>query len=272
MLASKDLEALPEQLSDDAIRRKVADNRKLLLTPFGFAARQLVLADPLGLVELLRNNLAVPDGSMIRKSHDGYYRSDQGRYFLFIKPVKPPQDIAFSKALMRDAAAIAKDAGKAGVRTIPGIVSAPAVDFTGGYAIAVSDEAVTKVDIQVALAGSIIGVLVLFGICFRTVKVLISVCIPLLMSVVWTLGLAELLFGHLNMLNLYFFPACWPVWASIFAVHIVNRFYSPEKKTMDTDSRLEATFRETGGRRGDRRPDNGGGLLRRGIVRFPRFS
>jgi predicted RND superfamily exporter protein len=65
------------------------------------------------------------------------------------------------------------------------------------------------------------------------------------MSVVWTLGLAGVLFGHLNLLTCIF--SCVLAGLGIdFAIHIVNRFYSPEKKGTALPERLQATLREAG--------------------------
>ena len=245
LLSADAMAALPERLSDEAIRRQVAGDRKLLLTPFGFAARQMVIADPLGLTELLQQSLNLPSTSLIKKDHEGYFRDEAGRYFIFLKPVKPPEDIAFSRSLMQTVKGIEAAVQAEAEAAVPGLNPVPAVAYTGGYPIAVSDETVTKSDIQLSLITSLVGVLALFGLCFRTFRTLIHVSVPLLMSIVWTLGLAALLFGRLNLLTCIF--SCVLAGLGIdFAIHIVNRFHSPEMCAESPSVRLEATFRETG--------------------------
>ncbi|MDY6981421.1 MAG: MMPL family transporter, partial [Pseudomonadota bacterium] len=241
LLSRQQIERLPDMVTDDAIREKVADNRNLLLTPFGFAARELVLADPLGLSDLLRRSLDLPSRSIIQKGHDGYYQSEQGLFFIFIKPSRPPQDIPFSKQLMEQVAVIERET----LVQAASSASPPSVAYTGGYPIAVNDEVVTKRDIQITLVTSLIGVLALFGLCFRTLRTLIHVTVPLLMSIAWTLGLAGLLFGRLNLLTCIF--SCVLAGLGIdFAVHIVNRFYSDDKQGLPPDRRLADTYREAG--------------------------
>ncbi len=245
LLSPEALAELPERLTDEAVRRQVAGIRKLLLTPFGFAAKQMVAADPLGLAELLQQSLRLPSTALIKKEHEGFFSDSQGRYFIFIKPVEPPQDIAFSRTLMQTVKEIETAALQQARADWPELDPLPAVAYTGGYPIAVSDEAVTKKDIQISLVSSLIGVLALFGLCFRTFRTLVHVTVPLLMSIAWTLGLAGLLFGRLNLLTCIF--SCVLAGLGIdFAVHIVNRFHSAEKRDSGPAERLEATFRETG--------------------------
>jgi predicted RND superfamily exporter protein len=245
LLSPEELVLLPGMVSDDAIREKVAENKNLLLTPFGFAAKQMVLADPLGFGELLQHSMRLPSKSIIQKGHDGYYSDDQGQFFIFIKPKKPPEDIVFSKQLMQEMAVIEQAALKEAQTAIPDLKQAPVIAYTGGYPIAVNDEAVTKKDIQLTLVSSIVGVLVLFGLCFRTAKTLVQVSVPLLMSISWTMGLAQLLFGQLNLLTCIF--SCVLAGLGIdFAIHIVNRFHSAERIGLPLNERLEGTFRETG--------------------------
>ena len=245
LLSPEALAALPDRLSDQGVRRKVAAVRKLMLTPFGFAAKQLTVADPLGLAELLQQSLRLPATSLIKKNHEGFFRDDQNRYFIFLKPGKPPEDIAFSRTLMKTVRRIETGVLKGARTDWPDLAQVPEVAYTGGYPIAVSDETVTKKDIQISLVTSLVGVLALFGLCFRTFRTLIYVTVPLLMSIVWTLGLAGLLFGRLNLLTCIF--SCVLAGLGIdFAVHIVNRFHSPEKQDASAALRLDATFRETG--------------------------
>ncbi|MCP4748484.1 MAG: MMPL family transporter [Desulfobacteraceae bacterium] len=246
LLSPKSLKRLPEIFSDAAIQNKVAANRKLLSTPFGFATKQIVLTDPLALGELLQDSLSLPSTTTAQNMDQGYYRSNTGVYFLFIKPKKPPQDIAFSKQLMKEAQAIRKKvSGKAGQHVRDSMLPFY-VNYTGGYAIAVQDESVTRKDIQVTIISSIIGVLALFGICFRTVRVLVIVAVPLILSLIWTLGLAGLIFGRLNILTCIF--SCVLAGLGIdFAIHLINRYFSPEKKDFKVKMRLETTLRETAG-------------------------
>ena len=116
---------------------------------------------------------------------------------------------------------------------------------TGGHPIAVQDESITKFDIKVTLLTSLIGVLLLFFFVFRTLKILAFVGIPLMLSLLWTIGFAGLVFQHLNILTCIF--SCVLIGLGIdFAIHIINRYYDPEACALNTVQRLEISFREAG--------------------------
>ncbi len=62
VLKDEGLEKLALKLSDAEIHRQVRENKKLLMTPFSVAAKELIYSDPLGLRELVESNFAVPSG------------------------------------------------------------------------------------------------------------------------------------------------------------------------------------------------------------------
>jgi predicted RND superfamily exporter protein len=103
----------------------------------------------------------------------------------------------------------------------------------------------TKRDIKVTILTSFFGVMVLFGLCFRTSRILFYVGIPLAISIIWTLGFARLAFHHLNILTFIF--SCVLIGLGIdFAIHIVNRYFGHEKIALDVPQRLQQTFQQAG--------------------------
>lgn len=245
LLKPDDVGRLHRMVTDEEIHRRVRSNKKLLLTPFGVAAKQMVVMDPLGLGTLLEGSLSIPSKSLVQKGHNGFYSTGDGNYLIFLKPRRPPQDIRFSKCLMAEMKVMEADALQAAQPHLGPFSDRPTISHTGGYPIAVNDEATTKKDIKVSLVTSIIGVLTLFGVCFRTIRTLVHVTIPLGMSIVWTMGSAGLLFGHLNLLTCIF--SCVLVGLGIdFAIHFINRFYSPDKTSDSLEERLASTYQETG--------------------------
>jgi uncharacterized protein len=245
LLPPDELRALPALLTDEAVQQRVAANRKLLLSPLGFAAQSLMLADPLALGELLHKNGGLPSQSEIGADAPGFFRTADGSLLIFVEARQPPQDIPFSRRLMAETLRIESAALEHAARAIDPTLAAVTIEHTGGYPIAVNDEALTKRDIQITIATSLVGVLTIFGLCLRRLITLVQVGAALLMSIVWTLGLAGLLFGQLNLLTCIF--SCVLAGLGIdFAIHIVNRFYHRSAAT-HPEERLALTFRHAGG-------------------------
>jgi len=119
------------------------------------------------------------------------------------------------------------------------------ISYTGGYPIALNDEATTRRDVKVTVLTSFLGILILFGLSFRTWRVLFYVGLPLAVSLVWTLGFAGITFHRLSILTCVF--SCVLIGLGIdFAIHIVNRYYGRDNSGLDVPERLQKTFREAG--------------------------
>ncbi len=245
LLKAGDLNKLTQKLSDEGIYKQVLENKKILMTPFGIAAKELVYVDPLGFRNLLESSLTVPTRQRTIKLHSGYYRTKGGNYIIFMKPEKPPQDVSFSKKLMAEVDSLEKVALAELTKKIAGLSNKIKVFYTGGYPIAVNDEAITKKDIKVTLLTSFLGVMILFGLSFRTLRIILLVGLPLAVSLLWTLGFASLTFERLSVLTCIF--SCVLVGLGIdFAIHIINRYFAQDKINLPVPQRLQITFKESG--------------------------
>jgi predicted RND superfamily exporter protein len=245
-LKTGDLEKLRQKLSDAGIQRQVFENKKLLMTPFGIAGKSWVYEDPLGLRELLSSTISGFSEIQQVRAKKGYYRTQaEDTYFLFVKPIKLPQDIAFSKKLMASMHRIEKISIKKWSDSFGDFSPNIKISYTGGHPIAVNDETTTKRDIKTTLLTSFLGVMILFGFSFRTTKILLYVGAPLVISILWTLGFAGLIFHRLNLLTYIF--SCVLIGLGIdFAIHIVNRYFEYDKRELGASQRLQMTFREAG--------------------------
>ena len=245
-LNESDLKKLIPKFSDEGIREQVRENKRLLMAPFSLGAKDLIFNDPLGLRELLEPNMLMPSGKQPIRPYQGYYRTRSAEgYFLFIRPTKPPQYITFSKKLMAEIRSLEKISLSQFSGQFGNLSERIKISYTGGYPIAVNDEAMTKRDIKVTILTSFLGVMVLFGLCFRTSRILFYVGIPLAVSIIWTLGFARIAFHHLNILTFIF--SCVLIGLGIdFAIHIVNRYFGHEKIGLDVPHRLQTTFQQAG--------------------------
>ncbi len=246
LLTAENMEKLSEILTNENIKQKVRENRQLLMTPLGPAGKRMIAIDPLGLGDLLFSTLQIPFHQKGGPNETGLYRTENKRtYFMFLTPTEPPQNITFSKKLMQDIHDVEKQVLGDVSKHLDFLETAIHVRHTGGYPIAVKDEAITRLDIKVTLITSFVCIMLLFFMSFRTPGILLLVTAPLTMSLLWTIGFAGILFQHLNILTCLF--ACVLIGLGIdFAIHVVNRFFDPEIACLDEQSRLKVTFQEAG--------------------------
>ena len=242
-LRVEDLERLASHLSDREIHHQMQQNKNLLMTPFGIAARDIIAGDPLALRTIFEHRFTNTTDKQINSGRAGYFRTNEGStYFLFIKPHRPPQDLPFSRNLMKTVGHLEQVSLKDAELDSDGDIT---VSYTGGYPIAVRDEATTKKDIVVTVLTSFLAVLILFGISFRTTRVLFYVAASLVISILWTLGFTSVVFHHVNVLTCVF--SCVLIGLGVdFAIHMVNRYFDNNNINLAPPLRLKETFREAG--------------------------
>jgi predicted RND superfamily exporter protein len=192
------LEKVKARLSDDAIHRQVALNREMLRTAAAPGARRLILRDPLGMREVFAQPMASARGRMRISLADGYYFSeDHTMLFMLVKPSVLAQDTRFSVRFLREVRAI-----EAEVRAeFPEETENLRVDYTGRYAIGNDYVTAIKRDAVWTFSLSFASVMVLFLVAFRRAGMLVVVGLPLLMGVIWTLGVTYFTLGHLNIVT-----------------------------------------------------------------------
>jgi predicted exporter len=148
-----------------------------------------VQKDPLGLVGLLRDRLG-RGRSLIESdpTQKGYVSRDGRSRLVMAKPVRPPFDIAFCKRLfarLANVEAAARTAAAADEGDPPTDVT---VRVAGGYRIALEAERVIRSELIFNSIFSLVGLLLLVFIVFRTPWILLYGTVPLLLAAMLTLG------------------------------------------------------------------------------------
>jgi hypothetical protein len=184
------------------IERAVAESRELLAVPSPDVAA-LVREDPVGLLTLLRqtlgNSTALPN---LATGLDGYVTSDGSRRLILARPARPPYDAEFSRALTARLHAVeqdmagrnARDADDPGQEPLPPLQ----VDFAGGHRIAVETEAIVRRESILNSVGSLVLILPLLFIVFRSLWLVLVGPLPAALSLVIVLGVLGFLGTRLS--------------------------------------------------------------------------
>ena len=192
VLHDRVLDAALHRLTPDGIGDAVAARRELLAMPSPEMAA-LVRQDPAGLLDLLRDALGgAQAGFSMGISADGYVTKDGHGRLVMARPKRPPYDAEFSRALdarLREieaamAAAAASHPDAADEEPHPPL----RVQFAGGHRIAVETEAVIKRESVLNTVGSLVVILPLLFIVFRSAWLVTVGSLPSLLSLVVVLG------------------------------------------------------------------------------------
>jgi predicted RND superfamily exporter protein len=199
-LADRQLLVLHDHYLDDALRRlspegmlaAMAARRDLLAVPSADIA-ELVRQDPAGVLDLLREAVGgTQPGMTMGVSADGYVTKDGRRRLLIARPKRPPYDAEFSRALdarLRDiTASTASLAAKARESGDDEPRPPMQVQFAGGHRIAVETEAMVKSESIWNTVGSLIVILPLLYIVFRSLWLVTVGSLPSGLSLLFVLG------------------------------------------------------------------------------------
>jgi len=204
-LADRQLLLLPEdslavalaRLHGEAMRAAIRSRRELLALPSP-AVTDMVRQDPLGLYDLLRDQLGgAQAGVNLGVAEGGYVTPDSRARLVIAHPARPPYDTGFSRAL----AARLEDLRQSLAGSRPGAGDPTAgdeprppltVEFAGGHRIAVETEAVVRRESIVNTAGSLALILPLLFLVFRSLWLVAVGPLPAGASLIVVLGLLGL--------------------------------------------------------------------------------
>ncbi|MFN7973714.1 MAG: MMPL family transporter [Acidobacteriota bacterium] len=200
-LDDEGLDRLAAALSDEGIASGVAHLRAALESPMSSFLKQLAPHDPLALTPIYLGRMLGKRGALKVDLSSGVYASSDGRaQLLVVKPLRPPQDIAFSQRLE---AAVDRcyDEAKAAIGAGEDPARVPAMKLGGGYIIAIEDAKLVKHDIAFNAICSFVAVTGLYLFCYRRVAAILYSVTPLLVGQALTFGMAVLVLGKLSAIS-----------------------------------------------------------------------
>jgi predicted RND superfamily exporter protein len=194
LLADDNLGRAIARFSGDGLVDALRDRRAILAVPSP-AIANMVRHDPLGLYDLLRDQLGgAQAGINLGVTEGGYVSSDLRSRLLIAKPSRPPFDADFSQTLMTRLDALRGELSAYGDHTEeaadPDEARLPLqVQFAGGHRIAVETESVIRRESITNTVGSLALILPLLFVVFRSPWLVLVGSIPSVLSLVLALGM-----------------------------------------------------------------------------------
>jgi predicted RND superfamily exporter protein len=234
---------LAERLTPEGIRSQILKNKESLLSPLAspFDA-ELIMRDPLNIRELVQISLMsrLPAKSLDLSS--GYYLDRHHRLaFLMVRPRGSTRDISFVRALHREvsriaAQAVEQEGSPRGIR----------ISLAGGYARAAEALSVIWQDMVISFAASLFLILLLLYFAFRPSAVVLGIfVVTLFAALAWTLLLAYLLYGTLNIVTSIVAAMLIGLFVD-YMIQVYKRFQECYRLEGSPRRALEITLRGTG--------------------------
>jgi len=205
------LPELAEKFADAAIRQRVRENAQQLSGPSSFLVKKILEEDPFWISPLLLQEMLRSKGPLKVDLESGYYFSKDGTALLVIaKPIRPAQDVDFTRSLLDQAqkavsaaereflAERREEAGEETTGRAQAAAAAPEVYFGGGYVIALEDSQLIRKDMVRNGALSFLVIVGLYAFCYRRFGAILYSSTPLVVGQFLTLAVAYLFLRHLN--------------------------------------------------------------------------
>jgi len=178
LLPPEDLRLALARLSGEGLAKASAEARALLESAAPLATRELLLADPFSLRELI----SLPGTDRIPRYRDGMLISDDGSAVLLVLTAHaPPTDGEEVRRFLGAVRGVVSEL--AGSR--PDGVD---VDLAGGYLFAEAAESRVRGDLLRTMIPSILAVVLLFWLFFRSLSGLLIVGAPVALALIVTMG------------------------------------------------------------------------------------
>ncbi|HPR62696.1 MAG TPA: MMPL family transporter [Thermoanaerobaculia bacterium] len=199
MSSDEEWEAVRARLETGAIERNLALVKSRLQTPLSGTVKGWLRNDPLNFLEIFQDRLTQDGQGFSLDFGTGYFLSGDHRFLILIaRPMRPAQDILFSRELVREVKEVEE-------RTLGEFRKSQdlpefqvTIEHGGGYVIAIEDGAIVKSDMLRNMATSFIGVLILFLFAFRRYGSLIFAAIPIAVGMLLTFTFATLVMKEVN--------------------------------------------------------------------------
>ena len=234
---------LSERLSPGGIRRQIRRNREGLLSPLSSPLdAEWISGDPLNLREIVRESLLRRTVTKGIDLSTGYYMdADRTVALLMVRPRGSSRDTAFVAGLYREVAGIAaKVSGSSGADA--GIQ----VGLAGEYASVAEATGVIWRDMVFSFLSSFVLVLALVYAAYRPpAAVLCAFVLTLFAALSWTLLLAYLLYGGLNIVTSIVAAMLIGLYVD-YLIIMYHRFNGEIRVGRSPLQALETTFSESG--------------------------
>ncbi|MBI5047563.1 MAG: MMPL family transporter [Deltaproteobacteria bacterium] len=235
------LEELKTRLTKQGIERQIKQNKNQLLSPVSTPLdSELIVRDPLNIRSIMLSSLFRQGMDKINIKHGYYISNNNSMLIIFVKPAGSSRDIGFVKRFKNEIDHILEDTKKQ-----MGKNHDLQLGLAGPYAFAIEAHATIQKDVIINAITSTLLVFFLFQFVYRKrVFVLIIAALTLLTALSWTLGIAYLIFGNLNMASSIVTAMLMGLGID-YIIHIFNRCEEEYIKTGDLRCSLYTALTKT---------------------------
>ena len=195
-LTSEDYEHIEKKLNNDSIKAFVDNNYKIITSPSGAIAKQIILRDPLGFSILASNHLKQLAGSNDFKVSDGFLISQNEQHLLlFITPIYSTRQTNENAPFLKHLKVIQEHLNQE-------FQSKVNLSLYGGAFIAFENANQIKSDIQLTLSIALAVLLIVFVIFYRNLFIPLILFLPTVCGGLLALAILSLIKDSISAISL----------------------------------------------------------------------
>ncbi len=244
-LEPEELDEVLAGFDDDGLEANAVRLRSQLMAPQSLVTKDVLRLDPAGLLPRILAKIRFGGVGVGVDPDTGCLIDPGGKLLLLMaKPARPAQDLEFDRRLvaaLNDRVAAVSEAWM----EENGETAAPAVEFTGGYVVALDDAKLITSDMLVGLVSSLLGVMVLFLLAFRSRAALVYAFFPLVTGIALTFSFGALVLGRINSLTSAFGGLVIGLGID-FVIVLYARYIEERQSGASHDDAVDAMGRHTG--------------------------
>jgi predicted exporter len=233
-LTEQDLPRLTTRLtSQDSLDNELKRSLALVATPGISGLSRLAALDPLNFRQFLIEKLKIMQLGLSFAPGPYLLSPDEHTLLIMATPSDAAQSLSTAQLLLRKIKAL-----KASYPQLE-------IGITGEYAVAAQEEALVKKDILICLAGSALGIGLLFFLVYRNLIVLSFILLPLGVGLQLALGAMALLFDYVHLLATAFAAVVLGLGID-FAIHVYDRYRMERQDGKTIEQAIEQSVFRTG--------------------------
>jgi uncharacterized protein len=206
---------LDSVISDESISRAVGAAYRNLVSPVGFATREWLLKDPLGIAAIGLKKLGPLSLDESYVTRDGYIFSRDMKYLvLFLTPAQKATETSANGAMLDRLDRIISSAGQ----HFDGRIRA---GYFGSVAVSVANARQLKRDIWLTMSMAVLLLVLFIGFYFRNFKVIPAIVLTTLMSAGISVAILSLMNRDISAVSLGFGAVLLGI-AIAYTIHYLN--------------------------------------------------
>ena len=195
-LDEKDYDRIQEMIRPDSVEYMISKDYTSLISPAGFAMKNMILQDPLGIGFIALKKLkAIQAGENYVISQGFIFTKDLKNLLIFITPANPSNETSKNSRLIYGIDNIFQQLSMESGAQIKG-------SYFGSIAMAVSNAQQLKQDILITISIALVLIILFTGFYFRSVKIPLLGFLPALFGGGFALAVLYLIKGHVSIIAL----------------------------------------------------------------------